>query len=364
MTAPPATEPSPTNPVVRVVRGLSRRVRTLLVAGALFLVLLVVSMTLPVPYVVLSPGETCDTLSTCENETVVSIIGGKPAKTDGALYLTTVNYSTDSLTVFNALSAWLQDDQVVVPRSALFPPGQSDAQVNQQNTADFATAQNSAIVASSCYLKDPKAFGITSVVQGGASQGKLRAGDQFVTVAGRPATNYTLLKSVLAGQKPGASGEVAVKRAGSATRTVSVKLGKPVQGAKGASLGITVNTGDCLSPNQVVLGLGDKIGGPSAGLMFALGILDKRGVDVTHGRVIAGTGTIDDDGTVGPIGGIQLKMIGARRTGATVFLAPAGNCADVRGAIPSGLQVIKVDTLAHAVTYLQDSAMNKSVPGC
>lgn len=340
--------------------------RTLIVAAALFLVLLILAMTMPVPYIVLSPGETCDTLSTCQGETVVSITGGTQPKTTGALYLTTVNYSTSSLTVFDALSAWLQSDEVVVPRSALFPPGQSDQQVNQQNTADFAQAQDNAVVAASCYLGDPKAFGILSVVSGGPSQGKLRAGDQFVSVDGKPVTGYQQLKSILSAAKVGTTVPVVVKRADTGKqRTVEVTLGKPQQGAKGASLGISVNSSPtCLPPNEIDLGLGDKIGGPSAGLMFALGIIEKRGHDITHGRTIAGTGTIDTSGNVGPIGGIQLKMIGARRTGATIFLAPAGNCSDVRGAIPSGLRVIKVDTLAHAVQYLNDSAAGKPVPSC
>ena len=67
---------------------------------------------------------------------------------------------------------------------------------------------------------------------------------------------------------------------------------------------------------------------------------------------------------VGPIGGIALKMIAARNAGATVFLAPAGNCGDVRGNVPSGLQVVKVNTLHGAVQALEDTAQGKSVPSC
>ncbi len=99
--------------------------------------------------------------------------------------------------------------------------------------------------------------------------------------------------------------------------------------------------------------------------MFALGIIDKVGtVDLTHGRFIAGTGTIDATGAVGPIGGIQLKMIAARRAGATVFLAPAGNCSDVRGNIPNGLDVVKVDSLKSALSDLQSIQDGKAVPHC
>jgi PDZ domain-containing protein len=129
-------------------------------------------------------------------------------------------------------------------------------------------------------------------------------------------------------------------------------------------LGVVVADG-CLAPFTVDLGLANEIGGPSAGLMFALGIMDKVGtVDLTGGRFIAGTGTIDPKGNVGPIGGIQLKMIAARDKGATVFLAPAGNCGDVRGATPDGLQVVKVTTLHGAVQDLLRIQHGQSVPSC
>jgi PDZ domain-containing protein len=99
--------------------------------------------------------------------------------------------------------------------------------------------------------------------------------------------------------------------------------------------------------------------------MFALGIIDKVGsVDLTKGLFIAGTGTIDPTGKVGPIGGIALKMIAARHKGATIFLAPAGNCSDVSGAVPKGLQVVKVSTLHEAIQDLLAIQAGKPVPHC
>jgi PDZ domain-containing protein len=120
-----------------------------------------------------------------------------------------------------------------------------------------------------------------------------------------------------------------------------------------------------VAPFQVDLGLADQIGGPSGGLMFALGIIDKVGpTDLTKGLHVAGTGTIDPTGAVGAIGGIQLKMIAAQRAGATVFLAPASNCTDVRGNIPNKLNVVKVDTLHSAVSDLLALQQGKDVPHC
>jgi PDZ domain-containing protein len=159
-----------------------------------------------------------------------------------------------------------------------------------------------------------------------------------------------------------------VKRAGK-TVTEKVTLGAvpTTTGQKqqaGGYLGVEPDN-TCLAPFTVDLGLGNQIGGPSAGMMFALGIMDKIGpTDLTNGRFIAGTGTITAAGAVGPIGGIALKMIAAKDKGASVFLAPAGNCSDVVKATPSGLDVVKVSTLHQAVQDLEKIEKGQAVPHC
>ncbi|WEV46293.1 Lon protease [Bifidobacterium sp. ESL0690] len=111
----------------------------------------------------------------------------------------------------------------------------------------------------------------------------------------------------------------------------------------------------------------DDIGGPSAGMMYALGVIDKlTPQDETGGKTIAGTGTIDNKGKVGKIGGIQLKMLGAKRDGATYFLAPASNCDEVVGHVPNGLRDVKVSTLDEAYRALVAIGQGKadSLPHC
>jgi PDZ domain-containing protein len=353
-------------PGAQALRSVSRRVRALIVAAVLFLILFVLALTLPVPYVVLSPGPTFNTLGVDnQGRKIIVIDGRKSNATTGHLNMTTVNVSTQPISAFAALSGWLLHDRVVVPKSSVYPPGQSEKQVNQQNSAEFAQSQDSAVEAAACELGYPEAFGILSITSGGAADGRLRVGDQLVSVDGKATGNYKQLAAVLRDEKPGTQVAVQIKRNGVA-RTVSVPLGDAPKGRSGASLGITVPVGTaCLLPFHVDLGLGNEIGGPSAGMMFALGIMDKVGPnDLTGGKFIAGTGTIDAQGAVGPIGGIQLKMIAARKKGATIFLAPAGNCSDVRGNIPKGLTVVKVATLHQAVTDLLAIQSGKSVPHC
>lgn len=330
----------------------------------LFLVLFVLAVLMPVPYVVLSPGPTYNTLATDDRgNTIIVIKGRKPNRTTGNLNLTTVDVTTKRVTAFQALIGWLQHDRVVVPRSAIYPPGQSEEQVNQMDVAQFASSQNNATAAAFCQLKYPKGFGVVNVDANAGAKDKLEAFDQLLTLDGAPIDSQDKLTAVLAEQKPGDTVTIGFKRQG-VPKTASVKLSPPAQGEKGARIGITVGQ-QCFAPFEVDLGLGDQIGGPSAGLMFALGIIDKVGnTDLTKGAYIAGTGEIDANGTVEPIGGIQLKMIAARRAGATIFLAPKDNCGDVRGATPKGLNVIRVSTLSDAVQDLLDVQAGKPVPHC
>lgn len=353
-------------PGVRDFLALSRRVRVLLVTLVVFLVLFVLALTMPVPYVMLSPGPTFNTLGTDGSGRQIIVIKGKAAnRTTGHLNMTTVDVSTRPMSAFDAIVGWLAHDKVVVPKASVYPPGKTEQQTNEINSQEFAQSQDSAVAAAACQLGYPKGFGVLDVTARGPSAGKLQVGDELVSVAGQPVGDYEQLSRVMQHQTPGESVPVVVRRAGSTT-TETVRLGPPPAKHTGAGLGITVpQTATCLLPFTVDLGLGNEIGGPSAGMMFALGIMDKVGsVDLTHGKFIAGTGTIDAAGNVGPIGGIQLKMIAARKAGATVFLAPAGNCPDVRGATPAGLQVIKVQTLSRAVQDLEALSNGQPVPTC
>jgi PDZ domain-containing protein len=304
---------------------------------------------------------------------VMAFDGLKSANTSGHLDLTTVSETRNRVNAFQAIKGWLTGDEVVVPETALKPPGVSEQQANQQNVQDFVQSQDKATAAALCEMGFPKGFGVISVMSDGPSDGVLAPGDALVSVDGQSAGTAEKLTALLQKETPGNTVPVVVKRQTGLDKqqkvtNLRVTLGEPTKGRQGALLGITVDT-TCLAPFSVKIDL-SGIGGPSAGLMFALGIIDKVGLlgDLTAGKFIAGTGEISPDGdpigTVGPIGGIQLKMIAARDKGASVFLAPAGNCSAVRDDTPSGLQVIKVDTLHHAVQYLKDLQAGKPVPSC
>jgi Lon-like protease len=237
-------------------------VRTLLVGGVLFLVLFVLALTMPVPYVILSPGPTYNTLGTDESGNSIIVINGtKSKRTTGHLNLTTVNVSTQPLTAFAALDGWLLHDEVVVPKSSVYPPGKSQQQVDRQNTEDFAQSQDSATSAAFCELGYPVGFGVIGIDAKGPAHNRLRAGDQLRTLDGKAIDSAEKIAGVLNTQRPGTTVTVSVVRNNKPT-PVQVKLTTPPKGSKGARLGIIVSK-TCLAPFEVDLGLGNEIGGPS-----------------------------------------------------------------------------------------------------
>jgi PDZ domain-containing protein len=218
----------------------------------------------------------------------------------------------------------------------------------------FATAA----ALSQLHIKYQTMPGVVSVDKGYPAYGKLKAGDLITAVDGQPVINASQLTAAIKAHATQPI-TVTVQRSGTTSQvqlTAKQVDGRPV-------LGIMVQD-HYKFPFTVTIKIG-QIGGPSAGMMFALGIIDKLSTEnLTGGKFIAGTGEISANGAVSPIGGIQQKMIGARNAGATVFLAPAGNCADTKGAVPAGLRVVKVSTLAGAISALQHLKAGQPVPSC
>ncbi len=189
---------------------------------------------------------------------------------------------------------------------------------------------------------------VAATVPGMPASSVLHAGDVITAVDGTPVSSADRAASLIRAHHPGAPVELTVSRNGQ-VRTVRL-VTKSAHGQP--AVGIVVSE-QFKFPFPVQIRVGD-IGGPSAGMMFALGLVDKLSPDdLAAGRFIAGTGEIDAKGNVSAIGGIQQKMVGARNQGATIFLAPASNCPDVRGSVPPGLRIVKVSTLGQAVQDLQ-----------
>ncbi|WP_163512007.1 YlbL family protein [Fodinicola acaciae] len=328
--------------------------------GALVLIALGIGLArLPVPYVAEAPGPTIDTLGKANGKQIIQITGRATTKPKGHLNLTTVS-AIDQIDLGTAIRFWIDGDTAVLPREFVYPPDQSRKQIEARNADDFTQSQTSAETAALREIGYPVIVKVESLSAGSPSTGKLAAGDVLTTVDGKQITSNGFLQRTLQAHQPGDTVRIGYLR-GNAPATATVKLGADDQ--RHPILGVRLNQSQP-HPFTVTIQLSD-IGGPSAGLMFALGIIDLTTADdLTNGKFIAGTGTIDDDGTVGVIGGIQQKMIAARKAGATVFLVPAGNCEEASGAAPAGLRLVKIDTLHGAVTALATLRRNGPVPAC
>jgi len=372
--SPPLTPAHPPEPPEspegqRSAFTLSRRTATIVAAAVALVLLVSVAALLPVPYAALSPGPTFNTLGSVNGTPLITIEGRRTYDASGHLNLTTVSESggpSGRLDLGTALLGWLDDDVAVVPRELVYPEDQTPDEIRQRNAEDMELSQEHATAAALRELGIPAETSVVvrSVQEGAPAQGKLRAADTILRVDGQDVTSAEQVGELVRRHEPGEQVTFTVRRDGT-ERTVTVGTVPSPEHATRAIVGIVPD--ETVDPPFTIDIRLDDVGGPSAGLMFALGIVELLTPrELTGGAFVAGTGTIDNEGNVGPIGGIQQKLIAAREAGATVFLAPAANCADAARATPEGLRVVRVATLDDAVDALDAlrSGDAEDVPSC
>ncbi|PCN49415.1 ATP-dependent serine peptidase containing a PDZ domain protein [Curtobacterium sp. 'Ferrero'] len=350
-------------------RSRSRTLGWAFLVGAVLIGLL--ASFLPSPYLIEVPGPVYNTIGTqrqgegkdAKDVELIQISGRKTYPTKGALDMLTVGVQGDAThrpSWTSVIRALFTKSQAVIPASAIYPPGTTTEQVSQQDSADMQSSQQSAVAAALVQqgIRVPTELVVGTVQPGSAADGQLRKGDVVTAFDGTDLTrdaDATTLREAVAKHGTSSPATVVVDRDGTA-RTLRItprdQDGTPLLG-----VGVTERYD---FPFDVTITLQD-VGGPSAGMMFALGIIDEITPGALNGgKHVAGTGTISIDGEVGAIGGIRQKMYGAKDAGATVFLAPADNCDEVVGHVPEGLDVYKVATLDQAVTDLQTIASGGS----
>lgn len=335
----------------------------MVVSGLVALGLGIGAAALPVPYVIESPGPTFNTLGKDGGKPVITITGRDSFPASGNLDLTTVVMAggpKTPATIFDIFRAWLDPSKAVYPEELIYPKGTTAEQTVKQGEVAMETSQENAVAAALRELDIPfeQRLTVVGLSEPSPSQGKIQEGDRLVSINGKAMTSMSVIQAELAAAA-GAPAAVVVDRKGSSvTETIT-----PTKNDAGRYVLGVLLASDFTFPFDVRISL-DNVGGPSAGMMFALGIVDSLTPgDLTGGKHVAGTGTITADGAVGPIGGIAQKMIGARGQGATMFLAPAANCSDVVGHVPDGLQVVKVETLADATSAVEKLASGGDTSG-
>jgi Lon-like protease len=339
----------------------NRRILTLIVALVPIVVFGVLLAVVTVPYVSLGPGPAFDTLGEVDGKQVVDIKGTQTHPTSGHLDMTTVS-QRDDLSLAEALTLWLSGQQQLMPRDLVYPPGQSREEIDKANDADFKESEHSAEYAALGYLKYPQAVIVAAVNDPGPSVSKLQAGDSVQAVNGTPVATVEQFTSYLKNTKPGQQVTVDFRRKNAPPGVAQITLGSNKDRKYGFA-GLSVMNAPW-APFVVDFNLAN-VGGPSAGLMFSLAVVDKLTTgNLAGSKFVAGTGTIKPDGTVGRIGGIVHKMTAARDAGATVFLVPAENCYEATSDKLPGLQLVKVDNLGGAVNALHAVTSGGQPPSC
>ena len=332
---------------------MSRRTLTLLLASLLVVVLTGGAVSAQVPYVALGPGPTYNTLGEVDGTDVIVVDGRRTFPTEGRLDLTTVGVTT-RLTLLEALRDWFDRDLAVVPRDVVYPPGKSDEQVNAENTAAMQASQNSAVTAAARELGlRVSAVSVAALADGSPAAGLLEVDDLLLSVDGTAVRDAAELRALITAGGVGQTRAIGYERAGVPGTAQVVTRGSDVEGREVAVIGVSTTEEPVELPFEIDITL-EEVGGPSAGLMFSLGILEKLGeASLTGGRYIAGTGEITASGEVGPIGGIPQKLVAAQAKGVEVFLVPADNCAEALLRPPPDLPLVRVETLASALTALE-----------
>jgi Lon-like protease len=337
---------------------MTRRSTASLLALGLLVVLTLLAARMSVPYVTVSPGPTVDVLGDDRGEPIVQVDGRRTFPPEGQLRLTTVSVTNPEaqLSLLEAMWAWMRSDRDVLPVEAMYPEDSTAEQERAESAAQMVGSQDTAIAVALAELgyELPTHVEVTGVNPGGPSDGKLEPRDRIESVHGRPVEDLDQLFDAFEGVQPGDTIELEVRRGGE-RRTFDIRTTAAEDEPDRPIVGVLVGTGYEF-PFDVSVAIDESIGGPSAGLVFALSIYDTLTPgSLTGGGVVAGTGTIAPDGTVGPIGGIREKIIGAANAGAELFFVPPANCETAMTAPveEDGIRLVRADTMHSAVVALE-----------
>jgi PDZ domain-containing protein len=308
-------------------------------------ILLGLGATVYLPWYAIGPGpaRSVEPLIRFEDETRY--------ESEGRFVLTTIRYT--QLTGLGLLSAWLDPDRRVVERSALFAPGESRDEERERSISQMDSSKlNATSVVLESLTEYPREHGqgvlIQGVVPGCAADGELFPGDLILAIDGEPTDSYRQARRVIESAASGATLTFDLSVDGEPETASLVR--EPCGGSEDPLVGVSMINN---FPFEVTISSGG-IGGPSAGLMWALGLYDLLTPgDITGGRTIAGTGEIALDGRVAPIGGIGEKLAAAADSGASVFLVPEANLEEARASGDRGLELVPIATFEDAISYLE-----------
>jgi PDZ domain-containing protein len=360
---------------------MNQRVLAAFVAVPLVAALALVALLKPLPYTTYSPGPTIDVLGAPDGKEIIQVPGQETFRDDGQLRMTTVSVTPKdtNLNLFQVMGAWLDPNDAVYPKEAVYPDDKTADQVREEGQVQMVSSQDTAVAVALEALGHPvtPALEVLSIASGSPADGTLAVRDLFRKVNGKPLSSdigkaSEELRGAIRATPPGEQVTFTVLRDGQEVEVpvtpeeASTDLFGMVPVTGAPQVGIQLGQGFIL-PFPVTVTIDPRIGGPSAGLMFSLAIYDTLTPgSLTEGGRVAGTGEIDAAGKVGPIGGIQQKIAGAREDGAQLFLVPADNCEDAEGARNGDMRLVKVTTFDSAKSAIETWAEDHDarLPSC
>jgi len=341
---------------------MTKRTLAALVAVPLFVALGLFAAVKPLPFVTYAPGLTVNVLGDNGTQPIIDVQGHRTYRDDGQLRMTTVSVTERNarLDLFTLMRTWFSRNDAVYPFSSVYGTTGSQQEDAQEGQVQMVTSQDAAVAAALRQLgyNLHPAIEIVGITPDQPADGTLEVRDLLRRIGGTEVTPTTDVGALIAKVPEGESVPIVVERDGKTVRTRVTPT--TVDGHK--LIGVQLQVGYTF-PFKVSVNISDAIGGPSAGLIFALSIYDTLTPgSITDGQVVAGTGTIDAQGRVGEIGGIQQKMVGAREDGAQLFLVPPANCADALGSNHGSMRLAKAATLEDAIAEVTAWSKDHNAP--
>jgi len=350
---------------------MSRRTVSSILACVLLVMLFSAAAFLPVPYVTMSPGPTVDVLGERQGKPIVQVDGHRSYPTEGEMRLVTVSVTAPGkkLSLAEAMAAWFDKTRAVYPRDVVYKPEKTAEEERTESSVQMVSSQDTAIAAALTELGYhlPVVTEVLAVTNGSPAAGKLRTRDKILAVNDVEIADATSVSEAIQVTGVGEPASFVVRRGG-ATKRLHVTAERAEDDPDRAAVGVIVGQGYDF-PFDVSVNISDDIGGPSAGLIFALAIYDTLTPgSLIAGNDIAGTGTIATDGSVGPIGGIEQKIVASVDAGAKIFLVPPDNCDSALGAPVDDeeIRLVKATTLKSALESIRtyDKDPNADLPSC
>ena len=355
---------------------MNQRLIAAVIAVPAVLALIAVALFDGLPFATFAPGGTIDVLGSDSNEAeVVQVDGHEVFRDTGQLRMTTVRVSpagdpprTAYLSLGELMGTWFDGDDAVYPYSSVHQEGETAESSREQGAVQMATSQDDAVYVALTEdgIDVPQVLQVAAVTADLPSEGLLEVGDVLTSIDGVAIDDDVELRRAIQQGTADEPIRIGIERDGEAQTVEVTPVEETIEGRQRLLVGITPGY-DYEFPFDVEINISDNIGGPSAGLIFSLAVYDTITPGaLTGGARVAGTGEIAPDGSVGPIGGIQQKIAGAREEGTDLFLVPVDNCADALGAENGDMTLVRASTMHEVRVALEAYAADPSadLPSC